>query len=742
MPTGKLPVNKAGIEHYNKVIDALLKKGVQPFVTLYHWDYPQGLHEEYLGWLSDKSVDDFLLYAEICFKAFGDRVKYWLSFNEPWTFTFNGYGSGVHAPGRCSDRKICKHGNSSIEPYIAAHNVLKAHMHTVKVYRDKYQLIQGGRIGLTLNTDWAEPLTSSNLDAAAAERNMMFQFGWFAHPVFYGHYPWQMVERVGDRLPKFTKEESKILKGSLDFLGLNHYGSHYTKNIKGLGKAAAGAAGSPLLNDDFPVTGWAADMGVEVSFFRDGKDIGKPADSDWLHAAPWGFLKLLRWLNKTYSPETIFVTENGVDAPGENDKPLHEALSDTYRMEYYRDYIGAMRVAVEEGVPVEGYTAWSFMDNYEWADGYSKRFGIFYIDYKHNVTRYAKDSARWFQSFLKGKETTPAPEMPPPPPPPPSSKKETKDIEGHTNVKHATLKEDKDKERASGEKTVAKDTRHVHTTKEEKSAKSDESSHEAQDAPEHKHAASKEKEQAEPTEEPTKKPSREPTTHEPTHYPTDEPTRHPSEPTFAPTPKPTPYPTPKPTTAMPTHKPSKYPTMKPTPAPTPPTPIPTPRPTMPPTQKPTKRPTMPPTPKPTPLRTPKPTREPTNRPTHMPAFPTISPTSSAPSLATASLLPPPPVPLPPGTLGGQTGNGADDDTAPTSWMYYLIGVVGVASGLATLGAACVYCRKPRNNGYHSFFSSNTSKPTVGQAARSEGNKKTNYHTFFSPEATRENVKSQ
>mmetsp|Transcript_16418 Transcript_16418/g.22901 ORF Transcript_16418/g.22901 Transcript_16418/m.22901 type:complete len:801 (-) Transcript_16418:372-2774(-) len=432
LPTGKLPVNKAGIEHYNQVIDALIKKGIKPFVTLYHWDYPQELDASYGGWLSPNSTFDFLTYAEICFKAFGDRVSYWLTFNEPWTFAFQGYNLGIHAPGRCSDRSVCDEGDSATEPYIVAHNVLRTHAYTVKLFREKYQKKLGGQIGITLNTDWAEPYSKHPDDLEAAERNMLFMFGWFAHPVFFGDYPKVMHERIKERLPKFNKSETELLKGSLDFLGLNHYGSHYTMDLK---------KGSHVTNLNFK--GWIDDMGVNNTFFRDGKPIGKAGDSDWLYAAPWGFYKLLLWVNQTYSPDTIIVTENGMDVKGESDLPLAMALQDTDRRDYYREYIGAMKRALREGVPVKGYTAWSMLDNFEWADGYSKRFGLFYVDYAGNLTRYAKSSAQWFRSFLAGEETAPVPHSIPGPIPHKEKKKDDSKASASGGL-YKNAKEDKD----------------------------------------------------------------------------------------------------------------------------------------------------------------------------------------------------------------------------------------------------------------------------------------------------------
>lgn len=163
-------INHAGVTHYNQVIDKLVEAGITPFVTLFHWDTPLSLEKRFGGWLSSDMEKYFARYADSVFAAFGDRVKHWITLNEPLTVALCGYNSGVHAPGRCSDRSRCAEGNSSTEPYIAAHNMLNAHAAAVEVYRQKYQAQQGGVIGITLNTDFGYPLTDSQEDKDAAVR--------------------------------------------------------------------------------------------------------------------------------------------------------------------------------------------------------------------------------------------------------------------------------------------------------------------------------------------------------------------------------------------------------------------------------------------------------------------------------------------------------------------------------------------------------------------------------------------
>ncbi|CDP19882.1 unnamed protein product [Coffea canephora] len=226
-------INEKGIEYYNKLIDKILAYGLKPIVTIFHWDLPQALDEEYGGFLSPKIVKDFHDYANLLFARFGDRVKDWITFNEPWTFSSNGYDSGTSAPGRCSAwmNNNCTGGNSGTEPYLVAHHQLLAHADVVKLYRRVYQARQKGQIGITLVAEWMVPFSNSPLDQRAAIRALDFMFGWFMNPLVYGDYPASMRILVRDRLPKFTPKQSKELIGSYDFLGLNYYTANYAAHV-------------------------------------------------------------------------------------------------------------------------------------------------------------------------------------------------------------------------------------------------------------------------------------------------------------------------------------------------------------------------------------------------------------------------------------------------------------------------------------------------------------------------------
>ncbi|KAG2386432.1 hypothetical protein C9374_002878 [Naegleria lovaniensis] len=244
LPNGLLSggVNQQGIDHYNMEINYLISKGINVMITLFHWDYPQYLESVFGGWLNKNvSISAFCDYADLCFQLFGDRVKLWITLNEPWVVAWLGYGVGVNAPGiRTPDKSENNdssvnsrtYGNSSTEPYLAAHHQLLAHAHAVKIYRSKYQSIQQGKIGIALNSNYNEPLNENDpLDIEAAERQQLFDLGWFADPIVFGDYPQVMKDLVGkERLPEFTIEEQQILAKSFDFIGLNHYTSRYVSH--------------------------------------------------------------------------------------------------------------------------------------------------------------------------------------------------------------------------------------------------------------------------------------------------------------------------------------------------------------------------------------------------------------------------------------------------------------------------------------------------------------------------------
>ncbi|KAJ4836890.1 hypothetical protein Tsubulata_046815 [Turnera subulata] len=392
LPNGTVKggVNQEGIDFYNNLIDEIVSNGLVPFITLFHWDTPQALQDEYDGFLSRRIVKDFQDYADLCFQEFGDRVKHWVTINEPWAYSYRAHDQGDFAPGRCSSWvKGCKHGNSATEPYIVAHNQLLAHAAAVQVYREKHQALQNGEIGMTLNTYWYEPHSNSVADKLAAKRALDFMFGWFMDPMTFGEYPTSMRAIVGERLPKFTAEESMRLKGSYDFIGLNYYSSYYAADASHLGS-------NP---NHFR---YETDSHVNATSERDGVPIGLQAASSWLNIYPQGIRYLLNHTKDTYKNPNIYITENGYDEFTNPALSLEEALDDTCRIQYYRDHLKHVLKSIKDyNVKVKGFFVWSYADNFEWECGYTVRFGLYYIDYADDLKRHPKRSVMWFKNFLR-----------------------------------------------------------------------------------------------------------------------------------------------------------------------------------------------------------------------------------------------------------------------------------------------------------------------------------------------------
>ena len=366
MPDGtKSSINQAGIDFYNRVIDLCLENNIEPWVTLYHWDLPEHLHQAEGGWLERDIVDRFRDYSEVCFKAFGDRVKRWITINEAWVVAMLGYGKGIFAPGL----------KSNDLPYRVGHHLLLAHAEAVDVFRRKYAS-DDAVIGIANNCDWREAATESDQDKQAAQRALEFFLGWFADPVYLGDYPQVMRDRLGERLPSFTEQEREKLKGSSDFFGLNHY----TTMIASAENYDGGEV-SPYGNG-----GIAEDQDVHLTV-----DPTWPlTDMQWA-VVPWGCEKMLRWIAERYDNPPIYITENGC-AYAEEDQ-------DRRRIEFLDSYLRACKDAVAAGVNLKGYFVWSLLDNFEWASGYSKRFGLHHVDYSTGE-RTKKQSAVWLSEQL------------------------------------------------------------------------------------------------------------------------------------------------------------------------------------------------------------------------------------------------------------------------------------------------------------------------------------------------------
>uniref|UniRef100_A0A0E0M394 4-hydroxy-7-methoxy-3-oxo-3,4-dihydro-2H-1,4-benzoxazin-2-yl glucosidebeta-D-glucosidase n=1 Tax=Oryza punctata TaxID=4537 RepID=A0A0E0M394_ORYPU len=351
IPDGRGEVNPKGLEYYNTLIDELIMHGIQPHVTIYHFDLPQALQDEYGGILSPRFIEDYTAYAEVCFKNFGDRVKHWVTVNEPNIEPIGGYNDGVQPPRRCSYPfgTNCTGGDSSTEPYIVAHHLLLAHASAVSIYRQKYQAIQGGQIGITLLGWWYEPYTDATADAAAAMRMNEFHIGWFMNPLVHGDYPPVMRSRVGDRLPSITASDSEKIRGSFDFIGINHY---------------------------FVVFVQSSDANYDQKL-RDYYE--------HYQCHPWALGKVLDYLKLKYGNPPVIIHENGAaDSPETPGKMDYE---DDFRSE----------------------ATWKLCTcSYGFLYGYGLRFGLCGVDFAAPArTRYVRSSARWYSGFLHGGELRP-----------------------------------------------------------------------------------------------------------------------------------------------------------------------------------------------------------------------------------------------------------------------------------------------------------------------------------------------
>ncbi|CAM0952364.1 unnamed protein product [Alopecurus aequalis] len=387
IPDGRGEINPKGLEYYNNLIDELIRHGIQPHVTIYHFDLPQSLQDEYNGLLSPRFIDDYTTYADTCFKSFGDRVKNWVTVNEPNIEPIGSFDTGTLPPQRCSYPfgTNCTVGDSTTEPYIAAHHLLLAHASAVSLYRDKYQVTQRGQIGINLLGWWHEPATNSSQDVAAATRMNDFHIGWFMHPLVYGDYPPVMRNRVGARLPPLTEEHSKKLSGSFDFVGFNHYLVVRTQ---------ADESAINLKKRDY-----YADAAISQNQFKGPQEGSSESTS-------WGLGKLLDHLRLMYRNPPVVIHENGKEEVSKI--PGKIVVDDDYRSEFLQSYLEVLYQSIQNGSDTRGYFVWSFLDVFEFLYGYRFRFGLCGVDMNvKGRTRYMRNSARWYSDFLNGGKLRP-----------------------------------------------------------------------------------------------------------------------------------------------------------------------------------------------------------------------------------------------------------------------------------------------------------------------------------------------
>ncbi|MEP6470911.1 MAG: GH1 family beta-glucosidase [Acidobacteriota bacterium] len=368
LPRGTGKTNPRGLAFYDRLVDALLAKGIQPFVTLFHWDLPAAL-EDRGGWLNPDIAGWFADYARVLFGKLDDRVRFWATLNEPWVVTDGGYLHGTLAPGH----------HSAFEAAVASHNLLRAHGAAVRAYRAE------GRhaIGLVVNLEPKEPASASARDRNASARADAYMNRQYLDPVFRGRYPKELPAMFGEAWPSPAPDMSGI-REPIDFLGVNYY-------TRGVMRGAAtafppGAVKVPQPRKTYTETNW--------------------------EVYPAGLTGALESVRRRYGNVPLYVTENGAafyDAPSSEDLE-----PDLLRVRYLRDHVAAARRAIEAGVDLRGYFVWSLFDNFEWSAGFSKRFGIVHVDYR-TQKRTPKASARFYAEVIRangsiaGKGPPPAP---------------------------------------------------------------------------------------------------------------------------------------------------------------------------------------------------------------------------------------------------------------------------------------------------------------------------------------------
>lgn len=359
LPDGTGRVEPRGLDFYDRLIEELLENGIEPWVTLHHWDLPSALYDKG-GWLARDTCDAFGEFTDLVTRRYGDRVRHWITINEPWCMAFLGYLQGIHAPGHRNLREALQ----------VMHHVLLAHGMAMPVIRAN---VPGARAGICLNPAPVSPSGDRQEDLEAARRGDGIRNRIWFDPLAGRGYPEDMVDFFGPRWPEISADDLDIIAAPADFMGVNFYNPAYVE-----------------ASSDEPL------------FFRrvtppnlDQTDMG------WI-IEPAAFTDLLIRIQNDYAGvwETQYVFENGA---AYDDAVVDGAVDDRKRIRYLHDHLAAVHAAIEAGAPVGGYFVWSLLDNFEWAEGYRRRFGIVYVDYATQA-RTIKRSGRWFAEVVAGNE--------------------------------------------------------------------------------------------------------------------------------------------------------------------------------------------------------------------------------------------------------------------------------------------------------------------------------------------------
>ncbi len=355
LPDGRGRVNRQGIDFYSRLVDRLLERGIQPAVTIHHWDLPTAL-EDRGAWLDPDIVPCFGDYAQVAFEALADRVSMWMTINEPWVIMDAGYLYGVHPPGLRGRR----------EAAIASHHLLLAHAEAVRRYRSRWQ----GRIGLVVNLEPKDPASDRPEDLEAARRAHAYNNLYHLDAALLGRYPDELPALFGDDWPDFDPDDVRRMREPIDFVGVNYYTRRVVRHDP---EAVLGYSPVPVPGAQLMATGW------EVH--------------------PPSLRRTLLEIRERYGAIPIYVTENGSAFP-DPEKAAREPLEDPLRVACLRDHLIEVEAAMKLGVDVRGYFAWSLLDNFEWSMGYSLRFGLVHVDYA-TQRRTMKSSGVYYADVIR-----------------------------------------------------------------------------------------------------------------------------------------------------------------------------------------------------------------------------------------------------------------------------------------------------------------------------------------------------
>ncbi len=361
LPDGEGRVNEAGLGFYDRLVDELLDNDILPFVTLYHWDLPQALQDKG-GWGARAITETFACYTEVIADRLGDRVKHWITLNEPHVFAYAGHYHGVHAPGM-RDLQLANQ---------VSHHALLAHGRAVGILR---ALSPDAQVGITLNLSLPYPASTLPADRLAARIADGQLNRWFLDPVFGRGYPADMLEFYGEDAPEIEPGDLEVIGTPTDFLGINYYSNRFARAVS----ADVNGFGVGRLKPEEMV-----EAGYELT------------EMSW-PIMPDGLRELLVDITRRYGPRAIYITENGAAF---EDIVEDGAVHDVRRVQYLKEHFAAARRAISDGVPLRGYFVWSLMDNFEWAHGYDKRFGIIHVDYE-TQQRIPKDSAFYLSQVIQ-----------------------------------------------------------------------------------------------------------------------------------------------------------------------------------------------------------------------------------------------------------------------------------------------------------------------------------------------------